>query len=172
MFKPATSQKSPASHTAQRSNRLETICVSVHHRPTLLPSLGITCLPSFSGNDPANVHSLSRWKPPLCVCQFIFIPHSDFRHPGPSWCCSNLSLWQGREPLTWLSYKNPVAGLAGASPVAAAVLVPMLVPETLSIQSNLLTVWFFKALYNFGLQPSYLMGYHWLFTLFLQNIFF
>ena len=46
----------------------------------------------------------------------------------------------GREPLTWVSPKNPVAELAGAGLGAAAALVPELVPGTLSSQSNLLTI--------------------------------
>ena len=54
---------------------------------------------------PAGVHSLSGCPPPLCVCHFVLIPHCDFKHPGPSWCCSNF-VWQGREPLTCLSQES------------------------------------------------------------------
>ena len=70
-----------------------------------------------------------------------FFPPSDFKHPGPSWCLSILPVWQGREPLTWLSSKTLVAG-PGAGPGAAAALVPALVPGTLPSRSNLLTICF------------------------------
>ena len=117
---------------------------------------------------PAVVHSLRGCTPPLCVCHFILIALSDFKHPGPSWCCSNL-VWKGREPLTWLSPKNPVASPSGSRPGAAASPVPALVPGILLSQSNLLTIWFFNLFYSFGLQYSYMLGYHWLFTLFLRR---
>ena len=87
------------------------------------------------------IHSLSRRTSPLCVCRFILISPSDFNHPGPSWWCSNLPVWQGREPLTWLSSKNPVVDPWGAGPGAAATLVLVLLPGTLLPQTNnLLTV--------------------------------
>ena len=57
---------------------------------------------------------------PVCFPLRPYSPPCYFKHPGPSWCCSNLLVWQGREPLTWLSPKNPVA-----APV------PELVPGTL-----------------------------------------
>ena len=64
--------------------RLETILARVYHNPTLFSSPGITQLPIFSGNDPAGVHSLSRWTPALCISDFVFIPPRDFKHPGSS----------------------------------------------------------------------------------------
>ena len=36
----------------------------------------------------------------------------DFKQPGLSQCSSSL-VWQGREPLTWLFPRSPVAGLVG-----------------------------------------------------------
>ena len=150
--------------------RPETIQVRVPQGPTLLPSPGVTWLSNFSGNDPAGVHSLSRWTLSQCVCHFVFIPPSNFRYPGSSWCCSIFPVWQGREPLTWLSSKTPVAGLAGAGPGAAAALVPTLVPGTLPSQKQSPYHLFFKVLYNFGFQLSYMQGYHWLFTLFLRRL--
>ena len=47
---------------------------------------------------------------PLCL---YFPPCSDFKYPGPSWWCSILPVWQGRELLTWISSKAPVAGPVG-----------------------------------------------------------
>ena len=145
LFKPAAPIKHPVSHTAQLSNQIRDCPGSVHHVPTIFPSPGIMQLPNFSGNDSVDIHSLSGWTLSHCVYHFVFIFPSDFKHPGPSWCCSNL-VWQRREPLTWLSSKNSVAGCVAA-------LVPMLVPGTLLSQSYLLTVWSFSVLYSFGLQP-------------------
>ena len=33
-----------------------------------------------------------------------------------------------------------------------------------------LYILFFNALYNFALRPSYMLGHHWLFTLFLRRL--
>ena len=38
------------------------------------------------------------------------------------------------------------------------------------IHSSHLLIWFFNVLYNFGLQSSYMLGYCWLFTLFLGRL--
>ena len=40
-------------------------------------------------------------------------PPCDFKQPGLSRGCSSL-VWQGREPLVWLSPRSPVAGPVGA----------------------------------------------------------
>ena len=117
---------------------------------------------------PASVHSLSGCTLPLCICHFVLILPSDFKNTGPSWCCSNL-VWQRWEGLTWLSPKNPAADLVGTGPGAVATLVPALVPGTVLSRSTLLTVWFFNVLYSFGLQAWDMLGYHWLFTLFLRK---
>ena len=77
-----------------------------------------------------------------CASATSFIPPSDFKHPGPSWCHSILPVWQGRELLIWLSSKNPMAVPTSMGPRAAVALVPVLVPGTLPSQSNLLTVCF------------------------------
>ena len=37
-------------------------------------------------------------------------PPSDFKHPGPSGCCSILPVWQERELLIWLSSTDLAAG--------------------------------------------------------------
>ena len=84
--KPAILNKCPDFHTAHFLTRLETIWVSDKHSPTLLPSPGVAWLPNFSGNDLAGVHSPRGCTLPLCVFHFVSIPHSDFKHPGPS-CC-------------------------------------------------------------------------------------
>ena len=62
--------------------RLETIQVTVHHCLTL-PS-----------------HPQSQWvhTTPVCLPLRPYCP-SDFKHPGPSWCCSKLPVWQGRGPV-------------------------------------------------------------------------
>ena len=59
---------------------------------------------------------------------YPYSPPCDLKQPGLSWCCSSL-VWQGRELLTWLSPKSPVAALEGAGSGATAALVPVLVPE-------------------------------------------
>ena len=86
----------------------------VCHSPTL-PSQGL---------QSQWVHTV-----PVCLPLCPYSPH-DFKQPGLSWCCSNL-VWQGREPLTRLSPKNPVEDLAGTRQGAAATLVPRLDPGTL-----------------------------------------
>ena len=77
--------------------RLETIQVRVQHAPTLLPSPGVTQLPSFSGNDLASIHSPSGCILPLCVSHFISIPFSNFHHPGPFWCWATLPALEREE---------------------------------------------------------------------------
>ena len=64
----------------------ETIWVKFHHRPTLLPSPHNTQLPHFSGNALASDNSPSGGTLPLCISHCIFIPLSNFKHPGLSWC--------------------------------------------------------------------------------------
>ena len=59
-------------------------------------------------NSPQLAHIVS-----LCVPVPPYSPPWDFKQPGVSWCCSS-PVWQGREPLTWLSPRSPAAGLAGA----------------------------------------------------------
>ena len=144
-------------------SRPETIQVRVHHGPTVFPSPGVTWLPNSSGNNPVGIHSLSGWTPTLCVSHFIFIPPSDFKHPGPSWCHSILLVWQGRELLIWLSSRDPVVGIgrhwAGTCAGPRELTVPKQSPYHL----------FFNVLYNFGFQPLYMLGFHWLFTLFLRR---
>ena len=139
------------------------VCLSkqapgLSHSPILQPDWGLPGSGSITAQlFPAGIQS--HWcTPPLCVCHFILIPPSDFKHPGPSWCCSNL-VWQGRELLTWLSPKNPVADPVGAGPGAAATLVPPLVPGNLLAWSTLLPIGFFNVLYSFGRQFSYMLRY-------------
>ena len=55
---------------------------------------------------PADIHSLSGSHCPCAFATSSLLSPCDFKHPGTLWCCSNL-VWQGREPLTWLSPKNP-----------------------------------------------------------------
>ena len=101
------------------------------HSPTLQPDQGLTRSGSVTAQlFPACIHSLGRCTLPLCVCHFVLIICCDFKHPGPSWLCSNL-VWQGRKPLTWLSPKNPAAGPVGTGPGTAATLVLVLVLGTL-----------------------------------------
>ena len=143
--------------------RLETIWFRAHHNPTLLPSPGVTLLPNCSGNDPASIHSLSRWTPPLWVSQFVFISPNDFIqvHPGAA-----LSSPFGRGGSHWpgslarLLWQVPGLGLhPGPCGSPKDLVVPKQSPYHL----------LFNVLYNFGLQPSYMLGYHWLFTLFLRR---
>ena len=68
--------------------------VRAHHGPTL--------------NCPQPAHMVSMGLP-----LHPYSPPCDFKQPDLSWCCSSL-VWQGREPLTWLSPWSPVAGRAGA----------------------------------------------------------
>ena len=97
------------------------------------------------------------------------LPHWNFKLPGPSWCCSNL-VWQVREPLTWLSPKNPVADLAITGPGVAATLVPTLVPGTYCPEARSLPSGFSMSSTIFGLQSSYRLGYCWLFSVFLRRL--
>ena len=83
---PLTQPTSPA--------RAETVWVRVPHGPTL------------SSPEPAPMVSVAL---PLCP----YSPPCYFKQPSLSWFCSSL-VWQGREPLTWLSPRNPTAGPAGA----------------------------------------------------------
>ena len=62
---------------------------------------------------------------PVCLPLCPYSPPCDCKQPDLSWCCSNLA-WQGREPLTRLSPKNPVADPVGDGPGDAAALVPVL----------------------------------------------
>ena len=71
-----------------------TVWVRVPHGPTL--------------NSPQPVPTVSVGLP-----LHPYSPPCDFKQPGLSWCCSSL-VWQGREPLTQLSPRNPAAGRAGA----------------------------------------------------------
>ena len=67
---------------------------------------------------------------PVCLLLHPYSPPCDFKQPGLSQCCSNF-VWQGSEPLMWLSPKSPAADPVRAGPGAAAALVPVLVPGTL-----------------------------------------
>ena len=100
-----------------------TIRVRAHHSPTL-PS--------------RHPQSQLVYTAPRCLSPHPYSP-SDFKHPGPSWCCSNL-VWQGRELLTWLSPKNSASDPVGTRTGSVTALVPTLVPGTLLSQSTLLTV--------------------------------
>ena len=75
---------------------------------------------------------LSLWvlMAPVCLHLHLYSPPCDFKQPDLSWCCSNL-VWQGSDPLTWLSPKSPAADLVGAGPGSAPSLVPALVLRTL-----------------------------------------
>ena len=72
---------------------LETIQVRIHHSQLFSLLQGSPSSPiSLVMTQPAS--TVSGCELPLCVCHFVFIPPSDFKHPGPSWCCSNLGdLW-------------------------------------------------------------------------------
>ena len=83
---PLTQPTSPA--------RLGTVWVRVAHSPTL--------------NSPQPAPMVS-----VCLPLRPYSTPCDFEQPGLSQCFSGL-VWQGREPLTWLSPRSPVAGLAGA----------------------------------------------------------
>ena len=120
LFKPATPFKGLTSQTVQLSNQTGTIWVRVHHCPALL-----SWCPQ------------SQWVHTVPTSSLL--PPCDFKKRGLFPCCSNL-VWQGREPLTWLSSKNLAADLVGTGSGAAATLVPMLVLGTLLSQSTLFTV--------------------------------
>ena len=98
-------------------------------------------------------------------------PHSppcDFKQPGLSMWCSSL-VWQGREPLTWLSPRSPAAGLAGTGPGAAAAWSlhwsqGPYCPEAISLLFD-----FSVSSTLSGLLSSYMLGYCWLFALFLSR---
>ena len=87
-------RKGPSSHRTHRSSYTGTVWVRVPHGPTL--------------NSPQAVPMVS-----LGLPLHPYSPPCDFKQPGLSWCCSSL-VWQEREPLTRLSPRSPVAGLAGA----------------------------------------------------------
>ena len=133
LFKPATPNKCLASDTAQ-----------LYDQTGDWPGQGPS-LPNSS--QPASTVSVGAHHPCVFATSSLFLP-CDFKRQGPSWCCSNL-IWQGREPLTWLSPKNPEADPVGTGPGAAAAVVSLLVPETLLSWSTLLTIWFVNVLYNF-----------------------
>ena len=118
---------------------------------------GLTWLPNFSGNDPAGVHSPNGWTLPLCVSHFIFIPSSDLKYWGPSWCCSVLPVWQERK--CW--FGSPLR-IPWQTPGHAN-------PRELTFPKQSPYCLFFNVLYNVGLQPSYMLRYHWLFTLFFTS---
>ena len=91
------------------------------------------------GNSPAATAPVSSGLP--------LRPYSspwDFKQPGLFWCCSN-HVWQGREPLTQLFPRIPVADLVGAGPGATVTLVPVLVPGALLSRSYPLTMCFFQC---------------------------
>ena len=71
--------------------------------------------------------------------------------------------------MTWLSSKDPAAcagrcwtrGCRSPGPYAG--------PRDLTIPKHSPYRLFFNVPYSFGLQPSYMLGYCWLFTLFLRR---
>ena len=80
------------------------------HSPPLQPDRGL----SGSGPHmtqlstlPSHTHSLRGFT------TSSLSPPCNFKQPGLSQCCSSL-VWQGWEPLTWLSPRSPVAGPSGA----------------------------------------------------------
>ena len=101
------------------------------HSPTLQPDWGLTGSGSITDQIfPAGVHRLCVCTVPCVFASLSLFPPCDFKYPGPSYNCSKL-VWQGKEPLTLLSSKNPVAELEGTGPRAAAALVPVVLPGTL-----------------------------------------
>ena len=118
---PVTQPTSPA--------RLGTVQVRAPHCPTL--------------NSPQPAHTVSVGLP-----LGPYSPPCDFKQPYLSLCCSNL-VWQGRELLTQLSPKSPVADQAGSGLGATVTLVLVLVPGILLSLSNPLTMWFFSVFYIF-----------------------
>ena len=65
----------------------------------------VTHGPTFNSPQPAPTVSMHLPLRP-------YSPPCDFKQPGLSRCCSDL-VWSGRGPLTRLSPRSPVAGLAG-----------------------------------------------------------
>ena len=101
---------------------------------------------------------------PLCP----YSPPCDFKQPGLSQCCSSL-VWQGREPLTLLSPRSPVAGLAGTGlglqlPCSPHWSQGPFCPEAIPLLSV-----FSVSSILFGLLSPYMLGYCWLFALFLSR---
>ena len=95
------------------------------HHPPLQLDLGLSGSRAQHGptlNSPQLAHTDSMGLP-LC----LYSPPCNFKQPSLSGCCSSL-VWQGREPLTWLSPKSPTADPAGTG---MGLQDPALVPETL-----------------------------------------
>ena len=106
---------------------------------------------------------------PCVFATSSLFPPWDFKHPGPTWYTAQTLFGRGGSRWSGSLPKNPVADPVAGRPGAAASLVPALVPRTLLSWSTVLTIWLFNVLYSFGLQSSYMLGYHWLFTLFLRR---
>ena len=104
LLKPATPYEGLASHIAQHSKQTGNYLGQGPPTPKS-PQL-------------ASAVSVGTQRPCVFVTSSLF-PPCDFKQQGLSPCCSNL-VWQGREPLTRFSPKNPAADLAGAGPGAAA----------------------------------------------------
>ena len=106
----------------------------------------------------------------LCVSPtsslFSPSPPRDLQHPGLSWCWAALPalVGEGAGDLTLLPVSCSRCQLG-----AAAALVTTQIPGSLPSQYNLLTVYFSMSSAIFGLQTSYKLGFHWLFTLFLRR---
>ena len=74
--------------------------------------------------------------------------------------------------MIWLPSKDPAAGPAGAGRRQAGSCSspgPRAGPRDLTVPTQSPCHLFFNALYNFGFQPSYMLGFHWLFTPFLRR---
>ena len=97
------------------------------HSPPLQLDQGL----SRSGPHTAQLSTLPSLAPTASVGLPLhpYSPPCDFKQPGLCQCCSN-RVSQGKEPLTRVFPRSPVAGLVGAKPGAAVALVPTLVPGT------------------------------------------
>ena len=146
LLKPATPYKSLSSHSAQFANQT-------------WDYLGQGLSWPNSQLSPASAHSL-HWVLTAQVC-LPLRPYSlpcNFKQPGLSRCCSDF-VCQGREPLTWW-----VPGLGLQPPWFPHWTQGPYYPEALSLPSG-----FSMSSTIFDLQSSYMLGYCWLFALFLRQ---
>ena len=131
------------------------------HNPPLQLDQGL----SRSGPHTAQLSTLPSW-PTVSMCLPLrpYSPPCDYKQPGVSQCCSNF-VWQGRELLTRLSPRSPVAGQGGTGLGLQMPWSPgPYCPEAIPLPSVFLVSSIF-----FGLPSSYLLGYCWLFALFLSR---
>ena len=133
------------------------------HRPPLQLDWGLSRL----GPLKAGLHSLCECSPPLCVCYFVLIPlpatSSNQVSPGAAqtlfgrgWSC-----WPGSLPRV-LQQTRQVLGLWLQPPWSPHWSQGPYCPEALSLPFD-----FSMSSEIFGLLSSYMLGYCWLFTLFL-----